>query len=372
MFFEVVLKKGEYQNWRKIPRESFFIIPYLSISLISACLSESFERSLQVFSFAAFTFLLFFVVPYFFREEYFPKIKKIIILVTFFASVFSFYQFLGDMMGIPKALTGLQFRYTRAIFGFPRPHSTLSEPLFFANFLIFPLSFLLSEILNSKNGKNRRFWYFEILVFLLGVASLFLTLSRGGILGFLVAMVFVLLFNLKNFFQKKLIPLYLAFSSAFSIFSVFFILLFGNNAKTFLSHMTNLFYGTSLEERDVSTKIALENFLKNPVSGSGIGSFGYIYKRETGFSQKGFQTVNNQYLEILTETGIVGFFTFFLFVTIFIARILRKIFDTKDLHRKNLIIGVFAGMMGTFVQWMSFSTLYTFWIWLWVALSLCL
>jgi len=353
--------------------------------------TENLLRSLLVAFFEIFTLTLVFVIPYFFKKEKISEYTKFSNFLIIFLSLFAILQFFLDMIGVPSQFTGLQERYTKIVFGFPRPHGTLIEPLFFANFLIFPISISFANLLDKifLEEKKRKINFLKninFISFLLGTFSIFLSLSRGGIVAFLISVFSVFLFKFKIIFKNGFSQILKIFSisSSVLIFLIIFIeIIFGESATKFSNQLFNFVSGTSVDERNLSMDIAKELFFENPITGIGTGNFGISYAEITGISQiNGFQTVNNQYLEILTENGVIGFLFFFFFIFFWLQKSFKTLFqnfyrkkedrDFKKNLELNFLLGIFSGFFGTIFQWNTFSTLWTFWIWFWFGMMIAI
>ncbi|GAB4140714.1 MAG: hypothetical protein Fur0024_2200 [Patescibacteria group bacterium] len=400
LIFDIFFSK----NFEKL-KNSFSGLFWLFIFFITIILSpifsiytENFERSMMISIFQIFTFSLIFIVPYFFKNEELQKYAHIINYLVIFLSIFAFIQFALDMIGIPFLFTGLQERYTKIVFGFPRPHATLIEPLFFANFLLFPISItfakLLNSIFNSKNTKTletNKIQVLNLISFLLGTFALFLSLSRGGIVAFIISQIIVLIFFLPKILKqdfKKFLKIFSIFFAIFSTIILSIFLFFTEHSARFFEQLGTFASGASLDERTISTSVAKDLFFENPIFGIGTGNFSNVFDNEKTpvrmlEDENTFQTVNNQYLEILTENGVLGFSFFAIFIIFWLSKVFKTLIFLQNKDEKNssqnfendkfsFLLGIFAGMIGTIFQWMSFSTLYTFWIWFWFGMMVAI
>lgn len=100
-------------------------------------------------------------------------------------------QCILDVMGVPRDCTLLCAGCTSWMFGFPHPNGFAIEPQFMGNLLLAPViitAWMLVEKNYSTHGLSFKFLIFCFLIF---VATLFLTFSRGAIYAFVVAMVFL-------------------------------------------------------------------------------------------------------------------------------------------------------------------------------------
>jgi O-antigen ligase len=133
----------------------------------------------------------------------------------------------------------------------------------------------------------------------------------------------------------------------------------------FVSHagVADVSTGESTLDRFYLTKIAWQQFLKHPW-GIGTGAFGALPEFTEKVIVGDYQTVNNLYLEVLVEEGIIGFLIFIFFLTLLIKNLSVKIQEKNFAALIYLVIGV-----AIFVQAVSFSSLYILPIWAYLALA---
>lgn len=352
---------------------SFFI----GISALSMINAVNFQRAVLVFLFNAFVIAIALMIPNLVKHrEHLDRIVKIILISCFLVSVFGIYQFLGDVAGLSPSLTGLREHYTSAVFGFPRVQSTCLEPLYFANYLLIPISLCLALLLKKKEKESR----FPIkplyLVLILGLASvnLVLTLSRGGYLGFVTVIFLSLVIFFRSLFTwKKVLTFILIVLIAFT--SVYYFLRLAGKEKaleTFLTQATNIAQGPAVTERTSTYEEAWRLFKEHPWLGIGVGNFGPAYAKHSQIipEEIGWPIVNNEFLEILAEVGIFGFLSFLAFIIILIVYSIRAIKLFKNNYLKTILIGLLIAFCGILVQYQTFSTLYILHIWFLIGLMI--
>jgi O-antigen ligase len=106
-------------------------------------------------------------------------------------------------------------------------------------------------------------------------------------------------------------------------------------------------------------KIALQVFRDHPVIGAGLGSFGLMYPQyDTRNGLLRVEQVHNDYLQVLTDTGLIGaalglLFIFWLFRQGFARR------ETGDAFRRGVTTGALAGCFGVLVHSFFDFTLHT-------------
>lgn len=132
-------------------------------------------------------------------------------------------------------------------------------------------------------------------------AALFMSLSRGGIIGFTVSMFFFLLITrTRRSLRKKT-----------GIIALLGIVIFFVVVMASWDRMEDRFKEIGEEQKIKRPEVWADtvNIVKDfPISGTGLGTFGGIYPRyQTRNSRLLFKHAHNDYIEILTDTGIIGF-----------------------------------------------------------------
>ncbi len=339
-----------------IPLLLFFLV-----GLFGLFNAPNLERSVMVFLFTIFTCMISVVVPLLIRTpEQVQRLLRWFFASFFLVTVFGLYQFAGDWVGLPPELTGLRELYTKDVLGFPRVQSTALEPLYFANYLLMPLSVLCSLFLM----RDRTFSTFTQLSLIgLGVLNLVLTVARGGYIAFAAAIVVLLcihffrLFTWRNLFYG---------ATALLLTAIIAVRFFGFDTLStqFVSHVTNVFGGASYSERVEMFSIAERAWLDHPLVGIGSGSFGpYASHHPFVVPTHGWNIVNNEYLELLAENGIAGLAAMLVIFAMVIVRSIKALMRARDPSVKAILGGVLAGFIAILVQYNTFSILYIVHIW---------
>ncbi|MFC1721823.1 O-antigen ligase family protein [Patescibacteria group bacterium] len=357
------------------------LLAYLGIAAISIVNAQNLERAMAVYVFSAFVIIFALVIPQVIRNT--AHIKKVVIVLLFSAlivSLFGLYQFVGDVIGLPPELTGLREHYTQSVFGFPRIHSTALEPLYFANYLLIPIAitFLLwlrQPKTQPESGRWQKFFSRRIVllgIFLFCILSLSLTLSRGGYLGLLATMVILLILGWRQIFTMRNFYILLLVGIIMVLIAVAFINFSGRfSLDTFLTQATEYQTGASIEERYSTYNQAQQLFATHPIFGVGIGNFGpevaTYYQR---MPEGGWLIVNNEPLEILAETGILGLAAILGMVIILLWQTIRALWISQKISNESqriflraILGGFLAAFVGILVQYQTFSTLYILHVW---------
>jgi len=204
-----------------------------------------------------------------------------------------------------------------------RVSGTLGDPNYFCQFLLIlvPLAF--------DRLKQETHFLIRTLAFLaLGIIlfTIMLTYSRGGIVG-LIAMLIVFLL---------LYPRYILIVSLTIFFSIPVLKVV--TPDNYISRMTSLEYlmpdkanhpiaEDSFQGRKSEMLVAMKMFLDHPFTGVGFGAYDQHYQK---YSQSVFldfrheeREAHNRYLEILSETGIIGFMIYLLLLYLMFSGLLH-------------------------------------------------
>lgn len=289
-------------------------------------------------------------------------------------SLFGLYQFVGDYLGIPPALTGLLPSYSGSqVFGFARIQSVSLEPLYFANYLLLPL--LTAAAYFFGTAARRRLWLIPFLALLLTV--FILTLARGAYLGLLAGGLLLL----AVYWQRILTPRVIAGATfAVGVVVAGVVVLLLQTAATrgeaplevFAKQISGTGQDVSSQQRIGSISAARQLVADHPLTGVGVGNFGEYYqdpRTQPSPDRSVSQVVNNQTLETLVETGLVGLFALLLLVWMLLARTIRafRAVGQDDILRAALV-GSGAALAAMLVQAQTFSALYLMHLWFTIGL----
>lgn len=338
--------------------------------LLSLTQAVDLTRAVEILLFVIFTIALSFLATNMITdEERLKKVIKVLFISATIVGLFGLFQFFGDAAGLPQSLTLLKTGYTAVIFGFPRIQAFSLEPLFFADYLLIPLSLSLAYFMSKD--KIAKHWTLAALLILL-LINFILTVSRGAYLGLVVTLLLFIPFYIRRIFSWRnlLIVVIIAVSS----YGVFFALSHGNNyaITNFVKHVTNQDStngSDSITSRLDAYKLALSIYNRYPQLGIGLGNYGpYAANYPQSAPITGWAVVNNEFLEILAETGLVGAITFGLILLVIIWRSLNAIKVAADPFLKTTMFALFAAFLGILTQYNFFSTLYIIHIWVLIGL----
>lgn len=365
LYFLAILlfKKNKDLLKHKLDNSLYLMLGFFLFSIPSWFMVQDFKRFLVTMVGTILVFLAYFLLSNF-TQNILERLRELS-LVLVFVCLFGMYQFFGDLIGIPPILTGLRQNYTKLIFGIPRIHSTALEPLYFAGMLFPGIFSAIFFIANQKPIFKTNFKYSNLIILSLFLIVFLLTISKGAFLSLALILPFLgLIFvdqKLLNRFSfiKNLIFLALVFLAFISLFSPEFNLIING----ILGHFVDTFTfrtGTSAERLFY---VEAANFLLfyNIIFGIGSGQFGGLAKPLVPFNtgEGEFFIVNNVYLEVWLEFGLLALIIFliFMFRTIFVNyQIYRqnKILNSENLARLILI----SSLSAYFINWLFFSPIF--------------
>lgn len=342
------------------------LIVFLIVALLGLINAPNLERSIMVTIFVLFTVGVSIILPSIVRHTvHVEKVVTILLISMLVVSLFGLYQFLGDIAGLPTSLTGLRSQYTKDILGFPRIQSTALEPLYFANYLLVPLSLAIS-LWFSKASRIKPLWL--LLLVALGGINFILTVSRGGYIALAATGVCLAAVYWKQLLRPRLlIPLLLCLTITGGV--VYRFLNVNEQIEDYTEHVANIFGGASYDERIETFAIAEEIFWQHPWIGIGPGSFGpYASYHPLIVPNEGYKIVNNEYIELLAETGVLGFTAIVCLVVMLYIRSWKALRQTNNLFLKATLLALVAAFTGILVQYNTFSVLYIMHIWFTIGL----
>jgi O-antigen ligase len=269
-------------------------------------------------------------------------------------SAFGAYQFIGDMIGVKPKFTFLRELYTKAVFGIPRIQGTANEPQLFAGMLFVVLAVVFVYFVtkgpdNNPLGirQNHLVWtgIFVTLVFLL-------TISKGAFLALGLSIIILTTYwAVTN--QKIINSRHILLALPALIIIASFVI--GNSylstklAPIFENVVTTV-EGTSPTsvERSSFVDLATKTLEVNPFFGIGPGQYGPY--SSTATQDNSTLIVNNVYLEVWLEYGLL---TLVLFLTLLGLALYRSLSNKTGL---NLIISI--TLISFLIQWLFFSPIF--------------
>jgi O-antigen ligase len=261
-------------------------------------------------------------------------------------------------LNIFASLLLLAREFTQFLGGHGRPGAYLDNPSYLAGYLIF--SIILSFIVFNEE-KNKFFKYLSIFTIALATLGIFITQTRGTILGLFVGLIVALSFNIftKTKYTFGKINIKKISIIIFSILIAFSVLFITTRTNEFWKKIPGVSRITDISLSDATTNTRLitanislkamnpkENGLKNFLIGYGVENFGSAYAKyfnpiQFDYEMKWFDRSHNKYLDVFVMNGVLGLIIYILlFIFLFIEIIKRN----KDSYFTliGLIFGISA------------------------------
>jgi O-antigen ligase len=280
-------------------------------------------------------FLLFWVVMNSIRSQQDLKFVVIFLVIGIIGeSLIGIYQhFQGGSLGL--SILG-EKQEMMAFASLSRVGGTLGHPNRLAMYLGMVLPLTLAAILFAK---NRRHKVTGTTAFILGAATLVLTLSRAGWAGFVLSSIVVLFFFIKKSPNKSQI-----FKVAFVVLLLSTILVF-SFSDTITTRLTQDDEG-SAQSRITVAQLALEVIKDYPILGGGIGNYLY-YLPVSVTAYESFAEaakVHNLYLLLGAEMGIPALLVYLLLYLVILSVALKNAFRAQGIFAV-IFVGSAAGLM---------------------------
>jgi O-antigen ligase len=267
------------------------------------------------------------------------RLRKIVAVVMIFGFIYAFFAILQSVLSPNKIYGIYESRFGSTFGSFVNRHN-------FAAFMEMALSLPLGLLFAGAIKKDKRLLYFTA-IGLMGVALL-LSGSRGGFVALLAAVIFLIILTTKSRSYGQIVlkaGLAVALVAAIIAGSVF---VGGESSLTRFAESATT--GNITTDRSHIWAVTLEVIKNNMPLGAGLGAFGVAYTPYDSLSGlERVEQAHNDYLQVLSDAGIVGlliggFFVFWLF-----REGLRNA-KTKNSYRRGVAVGALAGCFAIFVH----------------------
>lgn len=280
------------KKWQ-LPLSGWFLVGFIVVAVISLVINFDIVPKPSK-NFGRVKYFVFGVVGIYVFREWLPvatdKAKKVLVN-TFLLSI---------------VVAGLYAGWEFFISGKDRVKS-LTDTMRYGYGSAMALLTLLSAILHHDKIKNWFNWKWGVTAFIIGFVGMYLTYTRGALLGFLCGLPFVL------YFYKKKLGLILGGLAVLGVLGLGGMYLFGSGKyeSRFLVNKDN----QSDVMRRSQWKAAVIATQEKPLLGWGLSNFHSQLKRikhEYDLDAKWYDDAHshNIFLEIASGTGLIGFFFF--------------------------------------------------------------
>jgi putative inorganic carbon (hco3(-)) transporter len=248
------------------------------------------------------------------------NILKLLVFSSLFVCVYGLWEFFITNAELPLIINGRLNNFRRILSTFNQPNAT-------AAYLVVVIPLVIFFVRNSINLFTDIMY---ILILFLNLICLALTFSRAGFFCFLLSLFFL--------FKKKYV-----------IILSFVIVLF-----FFLSGLFN-FIGrsASIERRYQRYKDGIQFVFNKPFFGHGFRDYKNLYLEYELPEDLQQKSAHSLYLNILVETGLIGFFSFAAFILLVLKKVtvpIRKLEMgiTKTFYIRNLSMSILGSFVALF------------------------
>lgn len=284
-------------------------------------------------------------------------LRKTISIIIIFASILSCFSILQHILSNNKIYWIRDLPYGGSIFGpyVNRNHyAGLMEmlfPLIISIFLLYKphiyYKSLRDKISALFNLKSTNFYLLIGFGAILTATSVFLTLSRTGIISLCISMiVFGLLFVLRSEDKKRGIIIIII-----GILIVLSVGWFGwDPILERFEKLKDARYNieeTRLQIWNDSLKI-IKDF---PITGTGMGTFINIYPRYRTVQGNAVAAhAHNDYIEFYTDGGAILYFLFLIFSVIFFYKVFKAFYKRRDIYSIYIFIASISGIVSIIIH----------------------
>lgn len=269
------------------------------------------------------------------------QIQKIITTLIVVGFILSLFAIIQDLTWNGKIFWLIPLTHRGRAFG---PYVNASVFAGYIGMLI-PLSIGYLFSLNRKYSLS--FKSFLILAIMVMFTAVFLSLSQGGIVSSLLSLVFMgfLLVRMKSAKIEKQLPF------VFVVLMLIGLAWFGSSR---VGDKFSLFNDPSWKARLWVWRGTVGIIKDFPVLGTGLGTFAHIFpKYRLPQTKQFFNYTHNDFLQLLSEGGALGFVITFVFLFFFLRKTIRLLFSRRDTWAINLTIGGLSSLFSIFM--FSFS-----------------
>jgi len=216
----------------------------------------------------------------------------------------------------------------------------LRNPNSFGNFLALAIPFYISLFFYGRFEKGKKL----ILAFSLCLmfVNLVLTFSRSAWVGVFAGIVALFVFKPK----ASLSLLVCGMISAVFVISPI--------QKRIIKDISD----PGAQYRIIKAKIAYAKFKKNPILGNGLGSFQYEAQFSNIWAYHAHSTLENNYLLMLAEGGIIEFLAFLYLIGAFGKKAIALLKKVKDPFLYSVLLGSVMSIISTLAAGMFEDTLF--------------
>jgi O-antigen ligase len=373
--FLLYLKKDEKIINLKLNSKLVYIVLFFLFSIPSWFFVVSDKKFIVTMVATILCFLAYFLISHFSKVTF--EIYHKLLLVILATCFFGIYQIVFDYLDFPIILTGLRQTYTKEVFGIARIHSTALEPLYFAGMLFLPIFSTILFII-SKHKIWGKWQFSNVFVFSIYILVFLLTLSKSA---WLVLILTGIPFSIYIFRRMQLVEFLktIRWVGGFLVLITTLGLIYSEKiftiAKGLFLHIIGTFtfnQATSVERLSF-LKVAFKTLYQNSFLGIGSGQYEFyatkilpptisidkISEEVSELPNIGL-IVNNVYIEIWLEFGLLSLIIFLIFLYKNLKPAYISLITIKNsLSEQNIMrVAIFFSLITYLLQWFFFSPIF--------------
>ncbi len=305
-----------------------FIVVNLFILLVN---TTYIEVGLEGFRAVTTNLLWFFLVFSLIKDDKgAKKVLPFIISATLLIALFGIYQYItGVEMPASWVDSAEQGVRTRAF-------SVVQSPNVLGTIMTLVSMISLGLFFYEKKVINKIFYAGS---FLIMVACLVFTLSRGAWIGFALAILVFVIIKDKRF----ILPI-----AALGIIVILFVPAISSRVLYMISPeylFSSLTGGRAMRWID-----GFAIFQENWLVGVGLGHFGGAVAMHYPYYFPEAFYMDNYFLKVAVESGVLGFLSFFTLITVTLGSIFKHTKLAKGTKEYNILLGIFSGLFGVSIH----------------------
>lgn len=267
------------------------------------------------------------------------RLRTFVYVITIFGFIFAFFAILQYVLS-PTRIYGI---YERP---FAQPFGSFVNRHNFAAYMELTICLPLGLLFAGAVGRDKRLLYITA-VALMGVA-LVMSGSRGGLISFLAAIFFLIIVSTRSGGYRNLsLKIALAVLLLATIIGGT-IFVGGESSLTRIAETAGS--GNITTNRLHIWSVTLDVIRDNLPFGTGIGAYGAAYPGFDSFNGiERVEQAHNDYLQVLSDMGVVGVIlgAFFLFI---LFRTGLRNAQTRNTFRRGVAVGSLAGVFAILVH----------------------
>ena len=236
----------------------------------------------------------------------------------------------------------------------------------FAGYMELTVAFPLALLFAGAADREKRLLYLFVAA-LMGIA-LFMTTSRGGVISLVAEVLFFAIVT--SFWRRDEASgrkgrrirgaiIRLGFAGALIVGLIIGVMMIGGGDLPLSRLVDSVNTNDPTTGRSHFWAVTIQMIKAHPFMGTGLGAFGVIYTAfDTRNGQMRLEQAHNDYLQVLSDGGIVGAVIALAFIVLLFARAFHRM-DTRDPFRRAVALAGLGGCFAVLVHSFFDFTLHT-------------